>query len=63
MDNETLFIPLADDTGAVVVIHLKTRRPGAMDPPQRRAPTAGELHQIAEALVRRIYQFTPDPTI
>lgn len=60
--SEKLFIALEDGVEAVVTVEIKTRQPG-IDRPQRRKPTVTELHQTAESLVRRVYQFHPDPTI
>lgn len=55
--SEKLYLPLDATTEAVVEITIKTRGLGAIDPPTRRAPSAKDLHQVAELLTRRIYQF------
>lgn len=58
--SEKLYLPLDGSTEAVVEITIKTRGLGAIDPPTRRAPSAKDLHQVAELLTRRIYQFHPE---
>lgn len=55
--SERLYLSLGPDSEAVIEITVKTRGLGAIDPPSRRAPTAGELHEISGLLARRIYQF------
>lgn len=59
---ETLYLPMEAGVEAVVTIQIKSAQPG-IDRPQRRAPTVSELKTVAELLTRRVYQFTPDPTI
>jgi hypothetical protein len=58
-DSEILFLPLDQTSEAVLQVTIITSGLGAVDPPTRRAPTARELHQIAELLTRRTYQFHP----
>lgn len=58
---ETIFVPLAEGLSARVEIQV-IQEPAAPTPGERqirRAPTAGELHAIADLLTRRIYQFHP----
>ncbi len=55
--SEKLYLPLDATSEAVVEITIKTRGLGAIDPPTRRAPSAKDLHQVAELLTRRVYQF------
>jgi len=58
---ETLYVPILDGLTARVEIQI-LQEPAAPTPgerPNRRAPSARELHTIAEALTRRIYQFHP----
>lgn len=60
-NTETLYIPLAEGLSARVEIQI-IMEPAAPPPgerPTRRAPTARELHTIADALARRVYQFHP----
>lgn len=57
--SEKLFLSLDATTEAVVEITIKTRGLGAIDPQNRRAPTARELHEVAGLLTRRVYQFHP----
>jgi hypothetical protein len=55
--SEKLYLPMDATTEAIVEITIKTRGLGAIDPPTRRAPSAKDLHQVAELLTRRVYQF------
>ncbi len=59
-NTETLYLPIAEDVEAVVTIQIKRPGTGHLDRPQRSKPTVRELHQVTDALARRVWQFTPD---
>lgn len=58
--SERIYVTLDDANEATVEITITTRGLGAVDPPIRRAPTARDLHRLADSLARRIYQFHPE---
>ena len=60
---ETIYIPILEGIQARVEIQIieEPAIPAALEPQLRRAPTARELHTIADLLTRRIYQFHPIP--
>lgn len=61
MSSETLYIPLADGLQAKVEIQLiaDPAIPSPNERPIHRAPTVRELHNTAEQLLKRVYQFHP----
>jgi hypothetical protein len=62
MTTETIYVPILDGIQARVEIQIIQDSPfeGApLERPIRRAPTARELHTLADLLTRRIYQFHP----
>jgi|ERR1035437_2116769 hypothetical protein len=58
-DRETLYLPLGEDVEALVTITIKRPGPGALDRPERSKPTVRELHDVTQALQRRVWQFHP----
>lgn len=57
LPSEKLYLPLDADSEAVMEITIHSRGLGALDPQTLRAPSAKELHLIADLLTRRLYQF------
>jgi hypothetical protein len=57
---ETLYVALAAGVSAKVTIEIHEEpMPTPHERPQKRRPSVRELHDTADALVRRIYQFHP----
>ena len=57
---ETLYVPIGDGCQARVSIEvIEEGLPSPNERQIRRRPTVRELHTTADALLRRVYQFTP----
>lgn len=59
--SEILYLQVAEGLSARVDIQM-VQEPGIPTPNEpvtRRAPTVRELHEVAELLLRRVYQFHP----
>ena len=54
---ETLYIPLAPGRQAILTITILQEGLHAMDRPTLATPTAREVHEVAEKLFHRLYQF------